>query len=110
MTLDRDIAAAKVIENRGVIAFGQPVTLGARREASPLGRSHAGETPAGSNRKFTCGDRGAGIEQLTINFVCCRRHTKRPSNWSVKQESPASLGGSVNVVYYKNRRQIQHLQ
>ncbi len=58
VTLDRDVAAAKVIERRGKIAVGQPVTLGAR--------SHAGETPAGSHRKNTCGDRGAGSEQLTL--------------------------------------------
>ncbi|ELS05300.1 transposase [Xenococcus sp. PCC 7305] len=43
VTLDRDVAAAKVIENRGIVAVGQPV-----------------------NFKNACGDRGAGIEQLTL--------------------------------------------
>ena len=43
VTLDRDVAAAKVIENRGKVAVGQPVI-----------------------NKYTCGDRGAGIEQLTL--------------------------------------------
>ena len=43
VTLDRDVAAAKVIENRGKVAVGQPV-----------------------QSKFTCGDRGAGVEQLLL--------------------------------------------
>ncbi len=43
VTLDRDVAAAKVIERRGQIAVGQPV-----------------------KSKNTCGDRGAGVEQLTL--------------------------------------------
>ena len=43
VTLDRDVAAAKVIENRGIVAVGQPV-----------------------NFENACGERGAGIEQLTL--------------------------------------------
>ncbi len=43
VTIDRDIAAAKVIESRGKVAVGQPVRM-----------------------KSTCGDRGAGILQLTL--------------------------------------------
>ncbi len=43
VTLDRDVAAAKVIESRGRIAVGQPVMM-----------------------KSTCGDRGAGVLQLTL--------------------------------------------
>ncbi len=43
ITLDRDVAAAKVIENRGKIAVGQPVIL-----------------------QKACGDRSAGIKQLTL--------------------------------------------
>ena len=43
VTLDRDVAAAKVIENRGKIAVGQPVIS-----------------------KYTCGDRSTGIEQLLL--------------------------------------------
>ena len=35
-------------------------------------------------------------------FPLCRRHAKRPSNWSVRQESPASRGGSVNK-YFSTR-------
>ena len=58
VTLDRDVAAAKVIENRGKIAVGQPVNLGAR--------SLDEETSSGSHRKSTCGDRGAGVLQLTL--------------------------------------------
>ena len=42
-TLDRDVAAAKVIESRGKVAVGQPV-----------------------ESKSTCGDRGAGVLQLTL--------------------------------------------
>ena len=43
VTLDRDVAAAKVIENRGKVAVGQPVSI-----------------------KNTCGDRGAGVDQLLL--------------------------------------------
>ena len=43
VNLDRDVAAAKVIENRGKIAVGQPV-----------------------NFENACGERGAGVEQLTL--------------------------------------------
>ena len=43
VTLDRDVAAAKVIESRGRIAVGQPAI-----------------------NKFTCGDRGSGVLQLTL--------------------------------------------
>ena len=48
-----------MIERRGKIAVGQPVIyLGAR--------SLARVSRAGSHRKNTCGDRGAGVEQLTL--------------------------------------------
>ena len=43
VTLDRDVAAAKVIESRGRIAVGQPAI-----------------------NKFTCGDRVTGVLQLTL--------------------------------------------
>ena len=43
VTLDRDVAAAKIIEQRGKVAVGQPV-----------------------KDKSTCEDRGAGVLQLTL--------------------------------------------
>ncbi len=43
VTLDRDVAAAKVIENRGKVAVGQPVIF-----------------------QKACGDRSAGIKQLML--------------------------------------------
>ncbi len=43
VSLDRDVAAAKIIEHRGRVAVGQP-----------------------ANSKYTCGERGAGVEQLTL--------------------------------------------
>ena len=43
ISLDRDVAAAKIIEQRGRVAVGQP-----------------------ANSKYTCGERGAGVEQLTL--------------------------------------------
>ena len=58
VTLDRDVAAAKIIEQRGKVAVGQPVNLGAR--------SLDEETSSGSHRKSTCEDRGAGVLQLTL--------------------------------------------
>ncbi len=65
LTLDRDVAAAKVIERRGKIAVGQPViNLGARLPSN--GGSLTACEAAGSHHKNTCGDRGAGVEQLTL--------------------------------------------
>ena len=43
IVMDRDIASAKVIEQRGRVAVGQP-----------------------ASQKIACGERGAGIEQLTL--------------------------------------------
>ncbi len=53
LTLDRDVAAAKIIEQRGKVAVGQPVTA-----VSSLGNAH--------RKKSTCEDRGAGVLQLTL--------------------------------------------
>ena len=89
VTLDRDVAAAKVIETRGRIAVGQPVNhLGACSldEACPrMGKTSSGREwgkitfnlraeeinlgkilPPSRHRKSTCGDRGAGVLQLTL--------------------------------------------
>ena len=53
LTLDRYVAAAKIIEQRGKVAVGQPVTA-----LSSLGNAH--------RKKSTCEDRGAGVLQLTL--------------------------------------------
>ena len=53
LTLDRDVAAAKIIEQRGKVAVGQPVIA-----VPSLGNAH--------RKKSTCEDRGAGVLQITL--------------------------------------------